>query len=274
MTKKKLPVKKKIDTLTHHTESLQQQIKSMEERINQQKDYSRRNNIRISGVAEPESGETLEQTAVMVSSLLADKLELPGVELERAHRVGQHRDDRPRPIVTRFSRYCDREAAMRNTRKIRGTNINFNDDLCAASQSIKNAQMPQLKQARAEAKMTYFTYTKLIMKGRLITQKPSVNVAPSNLDREQQDMDEATLRNRELLDATTRTVAEDGAAVDGADAQGGDGLERTSAVHISSTAQAFPPLPPPTGCVGLPGAASLPHSEEVRKYPKRNARKK
>ncbi|KAK8371799.1 hypothetical protein O3P69_015699 [Scylla paramamosain] len=101
--------------------------------------------------------------------------------------------------------------------------------------------------------------------GRLIIQKPSVNVAPSNLDREQQDMDETTLRNRELLDATTRTVVEDGAAVDGADAQGGDGLERTSAVHISITIQAFPPLPPPTGCVGLPGAASLPHSEEVRK---------
>ncbi len=267
-----MPVKKN-DTITHHTESLQQ-IKSMEEGINHQEDYSRRNNIRIGGVAEPESGETFEQTAMMVSSLLANKLELHGVELECAHRMELRRDYRPRPIVARFSRYCYREAAMRNARKLRGTNTYVNDDLCAASQSIKNAQMPQLKQARAEAKMTYFTYTKLIMKGRLITQKPSVNVAPSNLDREQQDMDEATLRNRELLDATTRTVAEDGAAVDGADAQGGDGLERTSAVHISSTAQAFPPLPPPTGCVGLPGAASLPHSEEVRKYPKRNARKK
>ena len=51
----------------------------MEERLNYQDDYSRRNNIRICSVAESSSEETWEQTAVMVSSLLADKLQLPGV---------------------------------------------------------------------------------------------------------------------------------------------------------------------------------------------------
>ena len=66
--------KKTIGTLTHHIDSSQQQIKSMEERINIQDDYSRRNNVRISGVAESSSEETWKQTAVMVSSLLADKL--------------------------------------------------------------------------------------------------------------------------------------------------------------------------------------------------------
>ena len=74
---------------------------------------------------------------MMVSSLLADKLQLPGVQLDRAHRVGQRRDDRARPNVTRFSRFCDREAAMRNAKKLRGTNMYFNDDLCAAFQAIK-----------------------------------------------------------------------------------------------------------------------------------------
>ncbi|KAK3889420.1 hypothetical protein Pcinc_006584 [Petrolisthes cinctipes] len=84
--------------------------------------------------------------------------------MERAHRVGQRRDAGPRPIVARFSRYSDREAVMRSARKLRETNIYISDDLCAASQAIKNAQMPQLKQARAQGKVAYFKYTKLIIK--------------------------------------------------------------------------------------------------------------
>lgn len=53
---------------------------------------------------------------------------------------------------------------MRSARKLRGTNIYINDDLCTASQAIKNAQMPQLKQARAQGKVAFFRYTRLIVR--------------------------------------------------------------------------------------------------------------
>ncbi|KAK3892381.1 hypothetical protein Pcinc_003751 [Petrolisthes cinctipes] len=102
-----------IDKLSQHIDSTQLKIKDMEDRINYQEDYSRRNNIRISGVEEQSSEQTWEQSAAVVSSLLKDKMQLPGLELERAHRIGQHRDGRPRPIVARFSRFCNREAVMR-----------------------------------------------------------------------------------------------------------------------------------------------------------------
>ncbi|XP_050704468.1 uncharacterized protein LOC126989892 [Eriocheir sinensis] len=110
--------------------------------------------------------ETWEQTAAAVTSLLEEKMQLPGLVLERAHRVGVRHDGRPRPIVARFSRYCDREAVMRNSKKLRGTNIFVNDDLCAASQAVKNAQMPLLKQARAQGKVAFFRHTKLIIKDK------------------------------------------------------------------------------------------------------------
>ena len=56
--KENLANKKTIDTLTHHIDSSQQQIRSMEERLNYQDDYSRRNNIRINDVAESSREET------------------------------------------------------------------------------------------------------------------------------------------------------------------------------------------------------------------------
>lgn len=164
--KEKKDFTKKIDQLTEQVESSAMKIKELEERTNYQEDYSRRNNVRISGVEEHEPNETWEQTTVAVTSLLENKLLMPGIELERAHRVGVRRDARPRPIVARFSRFCDREAVMRNSNKLRGTNIFVNEDLCASSQAVKNAQMPQLKQARAQGKIAYFRHTKLIIKER------------------------------------------------------------------------------------------------------------
>lgn len=249
--KEKLANMKMNEALTDQIKSSKQEVKNMEERLNYQEDYSRRNNIRISGMAESGSGETWEQTAVKVTSLLADKLQLPGVELERAHRVGQRRDDKPRPVVARFTRYRDRETAMRSARKLRGTNIYFNDDLCAASQSIKNAQMPQMKQARAMGKIAYFRHTKLIVKDKPANREssavhPSVSGAPSS---------------------SAHDHPRDAGAV------GGDG----PAAGVEQ--EAFPPLQSSAGDAELPVSSPLAQvsgaaSQEVRKNPTRSVKKK
>lgn len=68
--------------------------------------------------------ETWEQTATAVKTLLEDKMQQRSdLVLERAHRVGLRREGKPRPIVARFLRYADRDAVMRNGRKLKGTNI-------------------------------------------------------------------------------------------------------------------------------------------------------
>ncbi|KAK3871051.1 hypothetical protein Pcinc_023786 [Petrolisthes cinctipes] len=152
--------------IKEQTKSSHEKIKQLEERINYQEDYSRKKNVRISGVEVRDGNETWEQSVKTVTSLLQDKLQLEGLELERAHRVGARRDAKPRTIVARFSRDCDREAAMRNARKLKGTNIFLDDDLCPASQAIKNAQMPQLKQTKAQGKVAFFRHTKLIIRER------------------------------------------------------------------------------------------------------------
>ena len=122
--------------------------------------------------------ETWEQTATAVTSLLEDKMELPGLVLERAHRVGPHRVDKPRTIVARFTRYCDREAVLRNAKKLKGTNIFVNEDLCAASQAVKSSQFPMMKQARAQGKIAFFRHTKLIIRERYTDNAARQNQPP------------------------------------------------------------------------------------------------
>ena len=81
----------KLNQIHDKVESSNKIIKELEERINHQEDCSRRKNIRISGMEERGSTEAWEQTAVAVTTLPEEKMELPGVVLERAHRVGPNR---------------------------------------------------------------------------------------------------------------------------------------------------------------------------------------
>lgn len=146
-------------------EGLRSTINELQQRVNYQEDYSRRNNIRITGLQE-QRGETWEQTCNSVSKLLEETLQLPSLRLERAHRVGPINPSRPRTIVARFEKYGDREAVSRNARKLKGTGIYIDDDLCSASQELKRNQLPLLKQARQDGKIAYFRHTKLIIRDR------------------------------------------------------------------------------------------------------------
>lgn len=204
----------KMASLVDQLNISNERFKELEGRINYQEDYSRRKNLRISGIEERSGGETWEQTAATVGSLLEEKLQMPGLQLERAHRVGIRQDSRPRTIVARFNRFCDREAVMRNAKKLRGTNIFLNDDLCAASQAIKNSQLPSLKEAKAQGKIAYFRHTRLIIKER--------NAEDGVADRGQRPPVEAAAKNGSGTNSRAELAAVAG-AVGGGQASAGPG---------------------------------------------------
>ena len=66
----------------------------------------------------------------------------------------------------RFEKFSDRKAVIRNARKLKGTGIFINEDLCPASQEVKKSKIPLLKQARHTGKIAFFRYTQLIIKER------------------------------------------------------------------------------------------------------------
>lgn len=104
--------------------------------------------------------------------LLRDKMSLNGIQLERAHRVGppNHRSfggpARPRTIVARFTRYTDRETTLRNSAKLKNTDIFVNEDLCEASILVRKSKLPELKKARLDGKIAFFNHTRLVIRDR------------------------------------------------------------------------------------------------------------
>ncbi|KAK4290352.1 hypothetical protein Pmani_036740 [Petrolisthes manimaculis] len=148
-------------------EEIQSKVSEQEQRQNYQEDYSRRNNLRITGLQEQPGGESWEETPVKVNKLLEDKLQLPAANLERAHRVGTTNSSYPRTTMVRFEKFSDREAAIRNAKKLKGTGIYLNEDLCPASMEKRKEQLPLLKKAKDEGKIAYFRHTRLIIRERM-----------------------------------------------------------------------------------------------------------
>ena len=153
---------KQIELLQQSNQELQQQLQDTAKRVDYMDDQSRRNNLRFTGVKE-EPGETWEKCQEKLSNMLHDHLNIT-LSLERVHRVGKVGDKKPRDIVAKFTSFSDRDNVMRNRRKMKGTNIFINEDLCPASVAVRMQQMPAYHQARKDGKQVYFNYRTLVIR--------------------------------------------------------------------------------------------------------------
>lgn len=64
-----------------------------------------------------------------------------------------------RTVVVNFEKFGDREAVRRNARKLKGTGVFVNEDICAASQELIRNQFLRLRQASLEGKIAFFKHT-------------------------------------------------------------------------------------------------------------------
>ena len=120
LSKQKQKHKEDINELWKDNDQLCERLRDLEDR-------SRRDNLRIDGIAEVEN-ETWEQTEEILQNLFKEKLQLESISVERAHRVGDKENNNKRTIVVKLASFKDRLKIISETRKLKGTNISINED--------------------------------------------------------------------------------------------------------------------------------------------------
>ena len=94
--------------------------------------YQRRENLRFYGIRET-SGATEENVKEVLVGFMQNELdsEADTIEFQRIHRIGRSKpsQDKPRPIITQFLRYSDRELVMSRAKKLRGKGQGISADL-------------------------------------------------------------------------------------------------------------------------------------------------
>lgn len=96
--------------LLQENEALTTRVATLEKQVEQGEQYSRRNNLRISGMKEDTgSAENTDDMLMKIASDIGSGIQL--VDVDRSHRVGDPRKarSRPREIIVKFATYRSRQ---------------------------------------------------------------------------------------------------------------------------------------------------------------------
>ena len=142
-------------------------IQNHDLKYNEIEQYSRRNNLRIFGIAE-KKGENTDQLVIDVAKRIGVKISLD--DIDRSHRTGKPhaREDppaptdesrkseeatqdavRPRPILVKFTSYRRRHDMITQRRKLKKTKISISEDLSKFKLDLlrETAKHPSVRQA-------------------------------------------------------------------------------------------------------------------------------
>ena len=135
-------------------------------------DRSRRNNIRIDGIAE-EPGETWEECERKVQRLLSEELDINDVVIERAHRVKAYSPEkkyskklRPRTVVCRLLSFVDKARIIKSTHCLKGTSYYVNEDFSKETLVFRKELWEKVKALRKKGKNAYLNYKSIVVRKR------------------------------------------------------------------------------------------------------------
>ena len=131
---------KEIKDLKEKVLILSNEKKDLEQIIDRQEQYSRRNCILIHGVKEEQNEDTDNVVVKLIKDNLEEDVDL--TELDRSHRIGKKKSNgKARPIIVKFARYNVRRKVFYNKKKLKGKNISI-------TESLTKYWMEKLQEAR------------------------------------------------------------------------------------------------------------------------------
>ena len=158
LSKQKQKHKEDINELWKDNDQLCERLRDLEDR-------SRRDNLRIDGIAEVEN-ETWEQTEEILQNLFKEKLPLENISVERAHRVGNKEKNNKRTIVLKLASFKDKLKIISEARKLKGTNISINEDYSKETLEIRKEKWKEVKELRKNGTYAILVYDKVVTKGK------------------------------------------------------------------------------------------------------------
>ena len=108
---------------------MNKRIEELENKIDRQEQYSRRNCILIHGIAENKEENTDQQAIDFINENLDIKID--EIDIDRSHRIGRYdkTKKKARPIIVKFARYNVRGRVFREKRKLKGTGKTITESL-------------------------------------------------------------------------------------------------------------------------------------------------
>ena len=160
------PSHKKIGEVEEKIVTILRINNDLSDKIRDQEDRSRRNNLRIDGIKENEK-ENVRDLEEKVKNLFQHKLDIKDdIEIERIHRTGRKKDGKPRTIILKLLRYQDKIKILQECRNLKGTNVWVNEDFSRETVERRRNLLNEIKTRKANGEeglyLSYSTIKKYI----------------------------------------------------------------------------------------------------------------
>lgn len=153
-------------------QTLQEKIVSLEERLGQQtekivdfEDRSRRSNLIVYGIQEQSEEDEQILRDKVITDIFGRKLGQDCQSVARIHRRGKHQENRP--VIVYFQDFTEKEAVLRNAKKLKGTNISISNDYSPSTRHKRRLLWQSGKQDKANGKTVTLIHDKLKVDGVL-----------------------------------------------------------------------------------------------------------
>ena len=146
---------------------LKNDLSGLETKLDYVDNQSRRNNVIFDNIPEASTKETWDETEISVKKIIVTNMGLKdAMPIERAHRIGKKRPDKPRPVVVKFLNHKDRQKVLSCGKNLKGSNVFVRDDVSERMMAKRSELYDDLKEARRNGKIAYFSLDKLVIKDR------------------------------------------------------------------------------------------------------------
>ncbi|XP_020903896.2 protein unc-13 homolog C [Exaiptasia diaphana] len=155
--------KGKMKALEERLEKIEDENKKIKQSTVNLRARSMRNNLLFFNIEEKDQENCEDEIKNIVEQI---GMEPWTVEIERSHRMGKRREEKPRPIVAKFLRWQDKERVRKSAYKLKGTKIGIAEQFPMEIEEKRKELYPILKLAKKEGKKAKIVRDQLFIDGQ------------------------------------------------------------------------------------------------------------
>ena len=155
-----------IKGLLEINKEIETRLKSVENKLCQLEDQSRRENLLFFGIGD-DGNESWEVCERKLTQFIKDKLGIDkDIVFQRVHRLGRPRAGvNARPIIAKFLLFKDKELVLRNAHKLKNQACSISEDFCQRTREKRKMLLPHLKKAKEDDKRAFLRVDTLYIEG-------------------------------------------------------------------------------------------------------------
>lgn len=140
---------------------MQSTIETLEKRIDELENRSRRGNLIVYGLPEAndETSESLEK--IVNEKIIRDTLELDPIEIERIDRLGRPAPDKTRPVIFKLLDTRQKAVILKQCKKLKDTEYSIREDFSRRIRDIRKKLWDSAKENRDKKDKVSLAFDKL-----------------------------------------------------------------------------------------------------------------